>query len=427
MVQLTREQTEEYLEDRRKKGFNAILVNLLERKYAAHPPSNVYGAQPFTTPNDFSTPNAAYFAHADWLIARAAEKGIVVVLNPCYTGYTPGGTSSGDGFLAAMIANGPAKSRNYGRYVGNRYKGYKNIIWQAIGDMTPPPGGPAEKNWLEILAGIKEFAPTHHWTAHYLRWTTARDVSAFAGHMTIDNNYGGNRSYIQTLRAYNRTNTMPTFVNESYYEDTGLGDGKVGQRHLMRAQAYWAMTSGASGTIFGSDHIWPFGSPYSGPGMNQTWDWRAGMNRPPSRDMVHVLTLFLARPWHLLVPDQSHTVVTKGYGTFGIDDRSHGGDYVTAARTPSGDLVMAYVPSTGTAPRTLTVDMSKLSKAATARWFNPTNGTYTTIAGSPLANSGPRDLTTPGNNGTGTNDWVLVLEATATAPMPPARPRGLRR
>lgn len=83
---------------------------------------------------------------------------------------------------------------------------------------------------------------------------------------------------------------------------------------------------------------------------------------------------------------------------------------MTAARTTDGNLVMAYVPSTGTGTRTISVDMVKLGGPAVVRWYNPTNGTYTSIAESPLANSGSRDFTTPGDNGTGTNDWLLVLE-----------------
>jgi hypothetical protein len=71
---------------------------------------------------------------------------------------------------------------------------------------------------------------------------------------------------------------------------------------------------------------------------------------------------------------------------------------------------MAYVPSTGTNPRTITVDMAKLSGPANARWYNPTSGSYASIDESPLANSGSRDFTTPGDNGTGANDWILVLE-----------------
>jgi hypothetical protein len=71
------------------------------------------------------------------------------------------------------------------------------------------------------------------------------------------------------------------------------------------------------------------------------------------------------------------------------------------------------VPSTKTDKRTLTVGMSRLSGPARARWYNPTSGTFTDIANSPLANSGSRDFTTPGDNGTGANDWVLILEVIA--------------
>ncbi len=71
---------------------------------------------------------------------------------------------------------------------------------------------------------------------------------------------------------------------------------------------------------------------------------------------------------------------------------------------------MAYIPSTGTGTRTITVNLARLSGPAHARWYNPTDGTYLAIDGSPFANSGLREFTTPGDNGTGTNDWVLVLE-----------------
>jgi hypothetical protein len=120
--------------------------------------------------------------------------------------------------------------------------------------------------------------------------------------------------------------------------------------------------------------------------------------------MSRVTALFGLRDWHDLVPDDDHEVVTSGYGSFGSTN------YVTAARTPDRGLVMAYVPSTGTGTRSLTVDMSELAGQAQGRWYNPTSGAYTTISGSPFANTGSRSFATPGNNGTGTNDWALVLE-----------------
>lgn len=413
IVQLTKEEAEEYLENRRQKGFNAILVNLGESDYPHAAAKNRYGDPMFSTPQDFSTPNENFFAHVDWVIQKAREKGILVVLNPCYTA----GGGPGEGLAQAVRDNGPTKCRNYGRYIGNRYKHHANIIWQAVGDSTPPPGSALEQNWLEILWGIKEFAPSHHWTAHLFRFTTALDQAAFAPHMTMDNAYGANRTYIQTLRAYNRPNPKPTFRHEAHYEGTGVphyASAENESPQMMRAQAYWALLSGATGHFFGNHSIWSFGFPaHVGRYVPPDNNWRAGMDRRGSREMVHVKALFQGRAWHNLVPDQDHTVVTGGYGTFGVDDNTAGGDYVTAARTGDGSLVMAYMPSTGTESRTITVNMTSLSGAANARWYNPTSGKFSGIAGSPLANSGSREFTTPGDNGTGANDWVLVLETRA--------------
>ncbi len=80
-------------------------------------------------------------------------------------------------------------------------------------------------------------------------------------------------------------------------------------------------------------------------------------------------------------------------------------DYVTAARTDDGKLVIAYLPTS----RTITVNMTKLSGQALARWFDPTSGTYTAAAGSRLPNVGRRQFTSPGKNADGDDDWVLVL------------------
>lgn len=138
---------------------------------------------------------------------------------------------------------------------------------------------------------------------------------------------------------------------------------------LPAVQAAREAARRATGHIFGSDRIWPFGGPRGTSARHlPRLDWRAGMDRQPSREMVFVKKLFEERAWHELVPGQEHSVVTAGYGAFGEDDRKPGGDYVTAAWTGDGGLVMAYVPSTGTEARTITVDMSRLSGPATARW-----------------------------------------------------------
>jgi hypothetical protein len=69
---------------------------------------------------------------------------------------------------------------------------------------------------------------------------------------------------------------------------------------------------------------------------------------------------------------------------------------------------MAYIPPTGTISRTITVDMSSVKAKASATWFNPATGIYTSIG--VFMNSGSLDFTTPGDNGLSQNDWVLILE-----------------
>ncbi len=64
--------------DRHARGFNTVLVNLIEHKFATNPPRNAYDDVPFLTPGDFSTPNESYFAHADYVIAQAEQRGMLV-------------------------------------------------------------------------------------------------------------------------------------------------------------------------------------------------------------------------------------------------------------------------------------------------------------------------------------------------------------
>ena len=102
------------------------------------------------------------------------------------------------------------------------------------------------------------------------------------------------------------------------------------------------------------------------------------------------------------MPDYKHAFITEGYGILSTNTT----DYVGAA-IDSGTLGMAYCPKSAT----ITADLSKLSGWVRAQWYDPTNGKFREIAGSPFPNSGSQSFSTPGKNGTGEDDWVLVLEA----------------
>lgn len=107
--------------------------------------------------------------------------------------------------------------------------------------------------------------------------------------------------------------------------------------------------------------------------------------------------------WYNLVPSDlggMKTIVTAGGSQPTLPD------YVAAAASPSGTLLVAYVPPAHSGA--IAIDMTVMSGPTQARWFNPVTATYTVIG--TFANAGTQDFVPPGNNGTGFTDWVLLLE-----------------
>jgi hypothetical protein len=182
----------------------------------------------------------------------------------------------------------------------------------------------------------------------------------------------------------------------------------------VRAEQYWPVLSGAAGFAYGNRDIWPMSdSQYGRKGQ----PWQNHLNDRGGVSAGHAAKVMQARAWHNLVPDYDHTTVTAGYGTFNNTKNDGGADYVTAARTGDGRLVMAYLPSTGTGTRSLTVDMTKLTiSSVSAKWFNPADGTYRAI-GTYANTNRAQVFTTPGNNGQGMNDWLLILESSSGTPI----------
>jgi hypothetical protein len=120
---------------------------------------------------------------------------------------------------------------------------------------------------------------------------------------------------------------------------------------------------------------------------------------------------FSSLPWQDLIPDQDHTVVIAGFGSPGdLQTRVSKSDFCTVSKTPDGSFVVAYMPTA----REITVNMASLKARASARWFDPSNGRYTTVPGGPFANTGTRQFTPPGNNRDGDGDWVLLLDASGS-------------
>ena len=375
ITNLTDEQAEQYLKDRQAKGFNAVLVNLIEYRYAKNAPRDAYGVAPFPDTRDWSNQNEAYFRHADHIIRKANEHGIVVLLAPVYLGYV----GAGEGFYDEVLANGPERMLRYGGFLGRRYRDFDNIIWVMGGDRNP---GNAAEDVDMVAYGIRQFDRRHLFTAHVKAEFPA--VEQFPGSwLDIEPTYSGSIVHQFLIADYNRAPVKPFFLIESSYE--GEHDSTPVQ---IRRQGYWAVLSGGFGHVFGNRPIWLFD-----PG------WEQALNSTGSNDLMSWGRFFRSQRWFDLVPDQQHLVVTGGLGEF------NGLDYLTAATTADRTCLIAYMPTA----RTVTVDMSRLAgHTVLASWVSP--HTLKAESAGQFSPSGSRRFSPPGDG-----DWVLLLQTDAYA------------
>src|SRR5215212_8624893 len=71
---LDREEAERYLKDRAAKGFTVIQAVVLAELDGLHDP-NPYGHTPLIG-DDPTKPDEDYFAHVDWIVAKAEDLGL---------------------------------------------------------------------------------------------------------------------------------------------------------------------------------------------------------------------------------------------------------------------------------------------------------------------------------------------------------------
>jgi hypothetical protein len=399
IAELTREEVDRYVADRRARGFNTILVSLIEYHYARHAPANAYGERPFRSwpvaalasldvllPvslfTDYGAPNEAYFDHADWVLRRAAEEGFLVLLTPSYIG------CCSDGWYRAMVANGVDQLSDYGEYLGRRYRDFTNILWVHAGDGDPP-----RKDLVSAIAeGIQRYDPRALHTAHGAPDSAVADYWAGAGWLDINNVYTYGPVYERALAQYARRDRMPFFLIESAYENE---HGAAEQR--LRTQAYQAVLSGAAGQVFGNNPIWHFDGPgvYAAP-----IGWREALDSRGAQSMTHLRALFGSIPWWELRPDIENKLLIAGLGS--SEERA------VAALAVDRSFALLYLPS----HREITVDLTQLAgPEVRARWYDPAAGRFTDMEATFDASASRRFRPLRPPNNAGFDDSVLLLES----------------
>ncbi|WP_436489583.1 apiosidase-like domain-containing protein [Chitinophaga sp. ARDCPP14] len=402
---LTREEAEKYLEDRRKKGFNVIQVMVVHNLEQV----NAYGdsalinkniATPHTTTGNAFTDTAQYdyWDHVDYIVGKAAEKGLYMALVPVW----------GSNVKAGQVSD--QQARIYAAWLAARYKNKPNIIWLNGGDIK---GSDGMEVWNAIGATLHAQDPGHLLTFHprgrtqSSRWFHQASWLQFnmfqSGHRRYDQDtsagdlhYGeDNWKYIEA--DYRQTPAKPTLDGEPSYEGIpqGLHDSLEARWNDkdVRRYGYWSVFAGAAGYTYGDNAVMQMHASKDKKGSYGVTDvWSDAINAPGAQQMVHLKNLLLSRPYFERVPDPSLIAGDAG-------DKYN---RVMATRGKQYAFIYTYNG------RNFRVNMGKIAgDTVKASWYDPRNGQVTLIGKFP--NKGIASFDPPGTQQDG-NDWVLILD-----------------
>ncbi len=400
---LDRAETERYLEDRRRKGFNvvqAVALHGLDDR-------NAYGSTALTG-NDPTRPNVTpghnparsgeydYWDHVDWVVDLAARKGIFIAMLPTWGSVVKSGGLNLDS--AAVFA----------RFLARRYRNRPNIFYVNGGDVRGDDGGGV---WRALGRTLKEADPDHLVSFHPFGRTQSStwfhnepwlDFNMFqSGHRRYDQDdtpqRRGEDNWRYAIEDYARTPPKPTIDAEPSYENIPQGLHDPSQPYWTAADcrryAYWSVFAGSFGHTYGDNAVMQMHKPDSGKGAYGVRNyWYQAIGDPGSGEMQYLKRLVLSRPFFERVPDQS--LIAGDNGT----------RYDTVIATRGKGYLFAY-SYTG---RPFQIRMGVISgRQVRASWYSPRDGSVQPIGLFP--NDGVRTFTPPGVPAAG-NDWVLALD-----------------
>lgn len=379
----------EYLMQKRKsQGFTVLQIVALNPEQDREM-RNPVGEKALLNDN-LSTPNEKYFQYLDWILDKAEEYGFYVLLLPVWGELVVGHNWMG-AFLEKIVTE--ENAYEYGKWIGNRYKDKKNIIWCLGGDRQPIHLGVDYKGvWRNMAEGlakgildkkIKHNVKDPDWqklliTYHACHeretgecstmsyWT---DDEAWISFIMIQSGHGlAPKNYELVKKDYDRENTMPVFDGEPAYEQMPTvwpaNPEDLHGEWIVRKRAYWSLFSGSFGHTYGHASVWCMISEKERDSWRK-YSWFEALDRPGAWQ-IKVLRDFLeSRDLSQCVPCQEILVGQNRK----LDDIMD--EHIQACVEKDGKFTCIYFPSGGEE----TIDLSKLKKNDLQMWwFNPRDG-----------------------------------------------------
>jgi hypothetical protein len=405
---LSREEAERYLRNRAERRFTVVQAVALAELDGLDTP-NAYGERPLID-RDPARPNERYFAHVDWVVARANALGLYVGLLPTW------GDKWNKKWGVGPEIFTPENAAAYGEWIGHRYKD-AGVIWIVGGDR--PVETDAQRAIVAAMAGglRRGDGGAHLITFHPTGGQSSSTPFHDAAWLDFNMRQNGHLAeftgrYDQTRVDYDRTPTKPVLDGEPIYEDHPIAFDQKKHGHSVAADVrrplYWNLFSGAFGHTYGHHSVWQMWQPGRPPVNDPLLPWSEAIDQPGAAQMQHGRALLESRPFLTRVPATEIVVADR------VTTRVPGaGRYaIVATRDSEGRFAMVYVP----VGRPFTVRLSAIAgPTAKAWWFNPRDGRATAIGTFPT--TADRTFTPPDPGET--LDWVLVLDDAARGFGPP--------
>lgn len=345
---------------------------------------------------DLLTPGEKYWNYVDEFLAYCETKGILVFMFPGYVGYN----GEEQGWMKELVANGIKRTELYGKWIAERYRDRKNIVWMLLGDMGTF-NDEQKKAEAALIKGLKSVPGQQsiQYSAEAHSGQNSTDQVDFGKEMTLNGVYTWELKVpvpFIARKAYRHTPVIPAFLLEEPYDEEGPDGNNYNPNATqpVRRFQWWGWLNTIGGYISGNGYVWQFVDPV----------WQQHLNTQAAMDMSRLNTFIRSIQWWKLVPSGLNGMKPLILDKANIDTAA---DYVAAAATKDGTLLVAYIPPAHTG--SITVDMSVFNSSVYANWFDPADGRYIAVSGSPLTAKTIYKFAPPGKNSAGENDWVLVL------------------
>ncbi|MFC5192047.1 glycoside hydrolase family 140 protein [Algoriphagus aquatilis] len=391
-----------YLDKRKAQGFNVIQAVVLAELDGIHTP-NANGDLPFSDLANFKY-NEAYFQHIDLILDLAMQRDIHIALLPTW----------GDKLFKHSWGIGPEifnpkTAYDYGKWIGNRYKDRKNLIWVLGGDRNPRENSEDIEVWNQMAKGILEtqspsnkilltFHPQPKAPGGSSVWFHQAEWLDFNMHQTGHcPNYP---TYSRITYDYQLNPTKPTIDGEPMYEEHPkcFNAKELGYSEAtdIRKIMYWNVFAGAAGQTYGCHAVWQMYDLDKEPVNSPLKPWHQSLDLEVANQVKHLKNLMLSKPYFDRIPDQTL-----------IAERQEEDDtFVVATKSIAGDYAFLYFPTGKSIP--LDLDDFK-NKELHFSWYDPRTGVKLDY---PIKIANPKAVpVTPPSSGRG-NDWVLIVEAT---------------